>query len=74
LNLEPGALARVREDVEATAEGMPESFRSKTVTKFRPGGLVVAHCGGSAGLFSAILSGWASGPKGSQPVVQEIRS
>jgi hypothetical protein len=60
--------------VDGVAEGMPESFRTKTVTKFRPGGLLVVHCGGSAGLFSAILGGWASGPKGSQPAVQEIRS
>ena len=59
--------------VDEMAEGMPESFRSQPVTKFRPGGLLVVHCGGSAGLFSAILGGWASGPKGSQPAVQEIR-
>ena len=59
--------------VDEIAEGMPESFRSQRVTKFRPGGLLVVHCGGSAGLFSAILGGWASGPKGSQPAVQEVR-
>ena len=59
--------------VDEIAEGMPESFRSQRVTKFRPGGLLVVHCGGSAGLFSAILGGWASGPKGSRPAVQEVR-
>jgi hypothetical protein len=40
--------------------------------KFRDGGLLLAHAGGGAGLFSAIIGGWASGAVGSAPVTQEI--
>jgi len=31
------------------------------------------HCGGGAGLFSAMIGGWASGAVGSVPVMKEIR-
>jgi hypothetical protein len=55
------------------AEGLPESVRGATVPKFRPGGLLLVHCGGEAGLFSAMIGGWAGGPLGSQPVWKEIR-
>jgi len=54
------------------AEGMPEHFRDATIPKFRPGGLLLVHCGGRAGLFSAMIGGWANGPMGSQPVTKEI--
>ena len=54
------------------AEGMPAAFCEGTLPKFRPGGLLVAHAGGGAGLFSAIIPGWASGAMGSQPVTREI--
>ena len=49
-------------------------FRSETLTipKFRDGGLLIVHAGGGAGLFSAIIGGWASGPAGSAPVTKEI--
>ena len=55
------------------AEGLPESVRGATLPKFRPGGLLLVHCGGEAGLFSAMIGGWAGGALGSQPVVREIR-
>ncbi len=55
------------------AEGLPESVRDSTLPKFRPDGILVVHCGGGAGLFSAIIGGWAGGSIGSQPVVKEIR-
>ncbi len=55
------------------AEGMPEPFRDKTLPKFRPGGILVAYCGGGAGLFSAMIGGWVNGETGSQPVAREIR-
>ncbi len=54
------------------AEGLPEHLRDATVPKFRPGGLLVVHAGGSAGLFSEIIGGWISGEAGSQPVTREI--
>ena len=54
------------------AEGLPEHFRDVTVPKFRPGGLLIVHCGGGAGLFSAMIGGWVNGPMGSQPVMKEI--
>jgi hypothetical protein len=45
----------------------------KPVPKFRPGGLLIVRAGGGAGLFSAIIAGWAaSGPVGSTPVTKEI--
>jgi hypothetical protein len=55
------------------AEGLPEQFRDTTVPKFRPGGLLLVHAGGGAGLFSAIIGGWASGAVGSEPVTREVR-
>lgn len=55
------------------AEGIPERFRDMQVPKFRPGGLLIVRAGGSAGLFSAIIAGWAaSGPVGSSPVTREV--
>jgi hypothetical protein len=55
------------------AEGLPESVADASLPKFRPGGLLVVHCGGGAGLFSAMIGGWASGAVGSAPVMREIR-
>ena len=43
------------------AEGVPERFADETIGKFRPDGLLLAHAGGGAGLFSAIIGGWANG-------------
>lgn len=55
-------------------EGVPGIGPEVTLPKFRPGGLEILHAGGTAGRFSAIISGWvASGPKGSQSVTKEIR-
>jgi hypothetical protein len=54
------------------AEGLPEAFAGSTLPKFRDGGLLIVHAGGGAGLFSAIIGGWASGPAGSQPVTVEV--
>jgi hypothetical protein len=56
------------------AEGVPEGFASASLPKFRSGGLLVVHCGGGAGLFSAIIGGWANGEVGSAPVCREIRA
>ncbi len=56
------------------AEGVPEVFAGSTLPKFRPGGLLVVHAGGSAGLFTGIVGGWASGKLGSEPVTREVRS
>jgi hypothetical protein len=55
------------------AEGVPESLRDATLPKFRPGGLLIVRAGGGAGLFSAIIGGWANGATGSRPVTREIR-
>ena len=55
------------------AEGLPATFAGKPVPKFRPGGLIIVRAGGNAGLFSAVIAGWAaSGPVGSTPVSKEI--
>jgi hypothetical protein len=55
------------------AEGVPESLAGVELTKFRPGGLLIVHAGGTAGLFSTIIGGWASGAIGSVPVTREVR-
>jgi hypothetical protein len=55
------------------AEGMPEAFaEAPTLPKFRPGGLMLAHAGGGAGLFSEIIGGWVNGDVGSKPVTRPV--
>ncbi len=54
------------------AEGLPESVKDATLPKFRPDGILLVHCGGGAGLFSAMIGGWAGGEIGSQPVLKEV--
>jgi hypothetical protein len=53
-------------------EGMPEFLAGSPIPKFPDGGLLVVHAGGGAGLFSAIIGGWANGETGSMPVTKEI--
>ena len=53
-------------------EGLPLDLAGLTLPKFRPGGLLVVHAGGPAGLFSAIIGGWLNGPMGSEPTSREI--
>ena len=55
------------------AEGVPEHLASKTLSKFRPGGLNIVRAGGIAGMMSAIVGGWAAtGERGSEMVTKEI--
>jgi hypothetical protein len=54
------------------AEGVPDHLRDMTLPKFRAGGLLLVHAGGGAGLFSAIIAGWANGSVGSQPTTREV--
>ncbi len=56
------------------AEGIDEGLEGIDLPKFRPGGLLIVHAGGAAGLFSAIIGGWASGAIGSEPVTKEVGS
>ena len=53
-------------------EGLPPGLTGLALPKFRPGGLLVVHAGGPAGLFSAIIGGWLNGPMGSEPTSREI--
>lgn len=56
------------------AEGLPTAFvDAPAVPKFRPGGLLLAHAGGGAGLFSTIIGGWVNGETGSDPVTVAVR-
>src|SRR6185436_7375378 len=41
------------------AEGVPDWLAGETLGKFRPDGLLLAYAGGGAGLFSAMMGGWA---------------
>ncbi len=60
--------------VDGIAEGLPPAMHGKTVSKFRPGGLMLVRAGGGAGMFSGVIAGWsASGEKGSMPVAKAIR-
>lgn len=57
------------------AEGLPMSLAGRRLTKFDPEGLLIVHTGGSAGMWSAVIGGWAaSGAKGSSPVTVEIKA
>jgi len=56
------------------AEGIPAAPPGTELPKFRPGGLLVVHAGGDAGLFSAVIGGWVSGETGSVPVTREVRA
>ncbi|MCY3799225.1 MAG: thioredoxin family protein [Chloroflexi bacterium] len=56
-------------------EGMPAYTAEKRLSKFRPGGLLIAHAGGGAGMWAAVITGWAGGSaKGSLPVTVAIKS
>jgi hypothetical protein len=60
---------------QGIAEGVPAAYAGQTIAKFRPGGLLIVRAGGGAGLFSAVIAGWAaSGATGSTPVSKEIAS
>jgi len=55
------------------AEGVPAALADKLLPKFREGGLGIVRAGGQAGMFSAIIGGWAaSGAVGSSPVSKEV--
>ncbi len=53
-------------------EGIPAALADGPIPKFRPGGLLVVHAGGGAGLFSSIIAGWVNGSMGTDPVTREI--
>jgi len=54
------------------AEGIPVHLRDATLAKFRPGGILLVHAGGGAGLFSTMIGGWANGDVGSKPVTRLV--
>ena len=56
------------------AEGLPDSVRGRMIPKFRENGIHIVHAGGGAGLFSAIIAGWANGELGSQTLAREIKT
>ncbi len=69
LQLAPEELQR---GTGGVAEGMPPGLDAVALPKFRPGGLLVAHAGGDAGMFSAVIGGWVGGTAGSTPVTIAI--
>ena len=56
------------------AEGLPVDLGDQRLAKCRPGGLLIVHAGGGAGLFSNLIGGWVSGAGGSEPVTVAIGS
>ncbi len=54
------------------ADGVPPHLKDVTLPKFRPDGILLVHAGGGAGLFSAMIGGWANGTTGSQPVTWPV--
>jgi hypothetical protein len=58
---------------DGMAAGLPAGIDAPALPKFRPGGILIVHCGGEAGLFSTIIGGWLNGEAGSRPVLREIR-
>ena len=48
-------------------------MRGRRIPKFRERGIHIVHAGGGAGLFSAIIPGWAGGELGSQTLAREIK-
>ncbi|MEO6956424.1 MAG: thioredoxin, partial [Antricoccus sp.] len=53
-------------------EGIPAAMAGRRINKFAPNGLMLVYAGGLAGLFSAVIGGWANGAVGSQPVTREV--
>lgn len=66
--------ASLRRGADGMAEGVPEQYEGLDLPKLRPGGLLVVHVGGDAGLFSAVIGGWVSGETGSTAVTREVRA
>jgi hypothetical protein len=56
------------------ADGVPPHLKDMTLPKFRPDGILLVHSGGGAGLFSAMIGGWANGTTGSQPVTHKVHT
>ncbi|MGA0220188.1 MAG: thioredoxin, partial [Ilumatobacteraceae bacterium] len=55
------------------AEGIPDGLGLESLPKFSPGGLMLAHAGGGAGLFSMLIAGWVNGDSGSRPVTRAVQ-
>lgn len=64
--------AELSRGADGMAEGLPPGFEGVPVPKFRPGGLLLVHAGGGAGLFSTVVPGWVSGAGGSEPTTVPI--
>jgi len=65
--------ASITRGVDGIDAGLPAGFEGKDLPKFNPdGGLLIAHAGGPAGLFSSVIGGWLNGSMGSMPVTKEI--
>ena len=61
---------------DGMSEGLPAAWLTggddTLIPKFRPGGLLIVHAGGTAGLFSTVIPGWVGGPGGSEPTTVPI--
>ena len=66
--LEPGPASELVRGPTGWRRGCPRRSPTPALPKFREGGLLLAYSGGGAGLFSAIIGGWANGDVGSRPV------
>ncbi|HKY75709.1 MAG TPA: thioredoxin family protein [Acidimicrobiia bacterium] len=57
----------------AVGDGGGDAAAEVLIPKFFPDGLLIVHAGGTAGLFSAVIGGWARGAIGSSPVTREVK-
>jgi hypothetical protein len=62
----------LRPGAGGVTEGTPLDDDADGAAKFAPDGLWFVHAGGTAGQYSAILTGWVNGPAGSQMTTTEV--
>ena len=65
-------LTELRRGARRIEAGIAERHRDAVMPK--DGGLLIVYAGGQAGMFSAAIDGWGSGPRGSIPVTREVGS
>jgi hypothetical protein len=71
MNLSPGSVRSAFGS--PVGDGGATDAAEVRIPKFFPDGLLIVHAGAKAGLFSAVIGGWARGAIGSSPVTREVK-